>query len=72
MTSLQDCSDSEGDQDYRLTRLPSELPAVLMAAHNWLRFDFAMTLFELVRHGISWAPPEHLVQAVGVSHLGGC
>ena len=45
-----------------------------------IRFDFAMLLFELVRHGMSWTPLEQwlfvdtlaLVQAVGVSHLGGC
>ena len=80
VTYLQDSSDSESDQDERLTALPSELPAMLLAAHNGLRFDFAMILFELVRHGISWAPLEQwffvdtlaLVQAVGVSHLGGC
>ena len=78
VTYLQDSSDSESDQDERLTVLPSKLPAVLMAAHNGLRFDVAMILFELVRHGMSWVPLEQrlfvdtmaLVQAVGVSNLG--
>ena len=45
-----------------------------------IRFDFAMLLFELVRHGMSWGPLERwlfvdtlsLVQAVGLSNLGGC
>ena len=52
---------------------------MLVAAHNGPRFDFAMILFELVRHGISWSPLDQwlfvdtlaLVQAVGESHLGG-
>ena len=80
MTTIQDCSDSEDEQEDRLTLLPSELPTVLMAAHNGLRFDFAMLLFELVRHGMTWAALDQwlfvdtlaLVQAVGVSNLGGC
>ena len=55
MTTIQDCSDSEGEEEDRLTLLPSELPTVLMAAHNGLRFDFAMLLFELVRHGMTWS-----------------
>ena len=80
MTTIQDCSDSEDEQEDRLTLLPSELPTVLMAAHNGLRFDFAMLLFELVRHGMTWGALDRwlfvdtlaLVQAVGVSNLGGC
>ena len=39
-----------------------------------------MLLFELVRHGLSWAPLQQwlfvdtlaVVEAVGISHLGGC
>ena len=80
MTTIQDCSDSEGEEEDRLTLLPSEFPTVLLAAHNGIRFDFAMLLFELVRHGMTWAALDRwlfvdtlaLVQAVGVSNLGGC
>ena len=27
-----------------------------MAAHNGIRFDFAVLLFELVRHDMNWGP----------------
>ena len=72
--------DGEGEEEDRLTLLPSEFPTVLLAAHNGIRFDFAMLLFELVRHGMTWAALDRwlfvdtlaLVQAVGVSNLGGC
>ena len=45
-----------------------------------IRFDFAMLLFETLRHGMSWMPLQNwlfvdtvsLVQAVGLSNLGGC
>ena len=51
-----------------------------MAAHNGVRFDYAMLLFETLRHGMSWMPLQNwlfvdtvsLVQAVGLSNLGGC
>ena len=80
MAALQDCSDSDCDPDESATILPSEPATVLLAAHNGVRFDFAMLLFELVRHGMSWSPLEQwlfvdtlaLVQAVGGSNMGGC
>ena len=80
MTSVQEFSDSECEQEGHPTILPSELPAVLVAAHNGIRFDFAMLLFELVRHDMSCGPLEQwlfvdtlsLVQTVGLSNLGGC
>ena len=80
MSSVHDCSDSECEPEEIPTRLPSELPAVLMAPHNGPRFDFAMILFELVRHGMSWLPLQNwffadtlaLVEAVGISNIGGC
>ena len=79
-SGLQDSSDSECEPEECPTILPAELPTVLMAAHNGIRFDFPMLLFELVRHGIGWSPLEQwlfvdtmaLVQAVGVADLGGC
>ena len=45
-----------------------------------IRFDFAMLLFETLRHGLSWMPLQNwlfvdtvsLVQAVGLANLGGC
>ena len=80
MSYVHDCSDSDCEPEEIPTRLPSELPAVLMAAHNGPRFDFAMILFELVRHGMSWLPLQNwffadtlaLVEAVGISNVGGC
>ena len=123
MITVQDCSDSECDAEEGTAILPSELPTVVIAAHNgilggiclryWvpyfigsinmyfltttsalrckapanvikyplrIRFDFAMLLFETLRHGMSWGPLEQwlfvdtlaIVQAVGIANLGGC
>ena len=82
MATVQDCSESEcdWDQDQGPPILPSELSKVVMAAHNGVRFDFAMLLFETLRHGMSWTPLQNLlfvdtmslVQAVGLSNIGGC
>ena len=75
--SVADQSDSECE-DTPAT-LPLEVPTVILAAHNGVKFDFAMILFECARHGCSWAPLENwlfvdtlsVVQAV-VARLGGC
>ena len=80
MAALQECSDSDCDPDGSATILPSEPATVLLAAHNGIRFDFAMLLFELMRNGMGWGPLGQwlfvdtlaLVQAVGVANLGGC
>ena len=80
MATGHDCSDSECDWDEGPPILPYELTKVVMVAHNGIRFDFAMILFESLRHGMSWMPLQNwlfvdtvsLVQAVGLSDLGGC
>ena len=78
--SVQEHNDSECEPEECATLLSAELPTVLVAAHNGSRFDFAVLLFELVRHGICWGPLEQwlfvdtlaVVQAIGISNLGGC
>ena len=58
-SSLQEeSSDSEDDGSPRPPRPPSEPPDILIVAHNGMRFDFAMLLFECQRHSVSWAPLE--------------
>ena len=57
--SLQEeSSDSEDDGSPRPPRPLSEPPDILIVAHNGMRFDFAMLLFECQRHSVSWAPLE--------------
>jgi len=60
--------------------LPFEVPTVILAAHNGVKFDFAMILFECRRHGCKWEPSFEdwlfvdtlsIVQSV-VADLGGC
>ena len=78
--AVHEHSDSECEPEACPTMLSPELPTVLLAAHNGHRFDFAVLLFELLRHGMCWGPLEQwlfvdtlaVVQAVGVSTLGGC
>jgi len=80
MVAVQDCSDSDCDAEEGTAMLTSELPTVVIAAHNGVRFDFAMLLFETSRHGMSWGALEQwlfvdtlaIVQAVGIETLGGC
>ena len=75
--SMPDQSDSECEGTPVV--LPFEVPTVILAAHNGVKFDFAMILFECLRHGCSWAPFEDwlfvdtlsIVQSV-VAKLGGC
>ena len=56
-SSLQEeSSDSEDDGSPRPPRPPSEPPDILIVAHNGMRFDFAMLLFECQRHSVSWTP----------------
>ena len=76
--SVLDQSDSECDDTSVV--LPFELPLVILAAHNGVKFDFAMLLFECRRHGCKWEPSFAdwlfvdtlpIVQSV-VADLGGC
>ena len=75
--SVPEHSDSECED--APVRLPFEAPSVILAAHNGIKFDFAMILFECARHGCSWASFENwlfvdtlsIVQSVGAT-LGGC
>ena len=58
-SSLQSNSESEDDEDVWSNAtsviLADHPPSVLLAAHNGLRFDFCMLLFELVRNGLDTA-----------------
>ncbi len=73
-------SDSECELEDIAIRFSCETPTVILAAHNGIKFDFAMILFECARHGCSWAPlvdwlfvdTLSVVQAIGVASLGGC
>jgi len=80
-SSLQEeSSESEDDGSPRPPRPPSEPPDILIVAHNGVRFDFAMLLFECQRHSVSWAPLERwlfvdtldVLRAFGAEGLGGC
>ncbi len=72
--------DSEDDHTPRPPRPPDRSPDILLAAHNGHKFDFALLLFEVHRHGLSWAPFERwlfvdtlaVLQAVGSEDVGGC
>ncbi len=72
--------DSDDDRTPRPPRPPDRPPELLLAAHNGHRFDFALLLFEVERHGLSWAPLERwrfvdtldVLQAVGFEDVGGC
>ena len=74
---VPDQSDSECEETP--VTLPLEVPTVILAAHNGVKFDFAMILFECARHGCSWASLENwlfvdtlsIVQS-SVAKLGGC
>eukprot|EP00973_Karenia_brevis_P096386 12431531-Karenia_brevis.AAC.3 len=48
--------DSEDDDLPRLPRPPDEPPSLLLAAHNGVKFDFALLLCECFRHGLSLNP----------------
>ena len=50
--------DSEDEGSPRPARPPSEPPQLLVLAHNGVRFDFALLLFECQRHSLSWSPLE--------------
>jgi len=60
--------------------LRCKAPANVIKYPLRIRFDFAMLLFETLRHGMSWGPLEQwlfvdtlaIVQAVGIANLGGC
>ena len=55
-STLQSSSGSDDDEDARpdltLPRIADDSPSVILAAHNGLRFDFCMMLFECVRNGL--------------------
>ena len=40
------------DEEPREPRMPDEPPVLLLAAHNGVRFDFPLLLFELLRHNL--------------------
>ena len=72
--------DSEDEDAPRPARPPSEPPQLLVLAHNGVRFDFALLLFECQRHSLSWSPLERwlfvdtldVLRAFGAEGLGGC
>ena len=79
-SSLQEASSDSEDGSPGPPRPPSEPPELLVVAHNGIRFDFAMLLFECQRHSLPWAPLERflfmdtldVLSAFGVEDLGGC
>ena len=57
MATVSDDSDSSQEDLPGLhTVLPEDPPVLVLAAHNGLRFDFAMLLCECLRHNVSLAP----------------
>ncbi len=75
-------TDEEEEEEYRrcLPRMPDEIPAVLLVAHNGFRFDFPMLLSEAWRKRASldaltdWYYADSLTvfNAPGAASLGGC
>ena len=73
MTVVEDSESSQDAPHSPLPSLPEDPPVLVLAAHNGLRFDFAMLLCECSRHNMSWAPLQRwlfvdtlaVLQAVG-------
>ena len=75
-------SEEEEDEEevLRPARPALEPPQLLVLAHNGVRFDFALLLFESRRHSLDWSPLARWVfvdtldvmRALGVEWLGGC
>ena len=71
-------SDSDNDDTPRLPQPLETTPAVLLAAHNGERFDYAMLLCECYRHGVSWLPLQSwyfvdTLRAIrAIEPIGGC
>ena len=78
--SVPEQSDSECEDTQMVLPFPFDVPTVILAGHNAVKFDFAMILFECLRHGCNWEPSFEdwlfvdtlsVVQSVA-ARLGGC
>ena len=56
-SATQPTHESDDDDDApELVRIAEEPPTVVIAAHNGVRFDFCMILFECTRYGLDISP----------------
>lgn len=78
--AVSECSSSSSDDEFRLPRVKSQRPQILLVAHNGAKFDFPMLISECWRHGLCWDILQQwlfvdtldMLHALSPDTIGGC